>query len=1399
MRRVLLGAVALAPLALVCDARGADDDKGVLASFISNALSSKDTQVSIGAVDGALSSDAVIRDIVLSDRDGPWLKIDHARLVWRRLALLSRRLEIDDLDIGHIVWSRMGRKAAATTPSGPMQWPQLPLKAVVKAFHVESLDLGAPILGEAAKLGFTGKATLGNPAEGLDLTLAARRLDAPGQIDVKLAFAPKTTQLALALDAEEPQGGLLATVAHLPGAPPVDFRLAGAGPLDAFHAKLAFTAGPDIGARGGVDLTRAGAGRDLRLDLSSRLSGLLPPLAAPVFAGETKLTGAVRLGDDGAATTQGVTLESAAAALDITGGLDAARVADLTVHAHAHPGPNLGKLDLLATVKGPLPRPAAQVTLDVEKLKSSTGTLGRLTAHFAATPAKPGDANQPVALTGDATMADLALADPAQAALVGHTGKLAFQASATPDGTLDIAALSLDAEMLSARFAGKAAQASVSGRLDAEAADLSRLAALTGLKLKGAAQVAATLAGDPAQGAYAVNVKAETKGFGSGQAALDGFAGTSPSLSGVVKIAPGVYGFDKLTLTGAGGQALIDGALGASSSTLSATLAIPDAHKLDARVAGAVAAEVKVSGPLAGPDADIAATLSNGRLLGRPAPRLALTAKVKGGAAVKAKLDGEIDGKPLQGAVSLARAGDAVTLDRAAFTLGQARLDATGKLVKGLADGRLTIAAPRLDDLSPLALTPLSGALQARVDLDSQGGKQNAAIRAKSAAASFGSARVSGLDVDMRIADLYGDARADGSAAVAQIVAGETVSGVKLTAKAGAFDLAASLRGMALRAKGALSMAARTLRLDAFTARGRGPAIALARPATLAFADGGVSTPGLTMNLGAGRLALKGRASAAKLDLQATADAVPLALADLASPGLGLTGTVSAEARLTGTAAAPQGDWRLALAKVSVPAARAAGVPAIDAKASGKLAGNRTSLDATITAGAAGSLRLAGSAPLKAGGALDVKATGRLDVAPLTRTLAARGQRASGTLTLDARVAGDLAHPKASGSAVLSAGAFADEISGLRLTDLAAVIAARGDEIEIAKASGHTPGGGVVSASGRVKLDPAAGFPGAIKLNAENARLVATEIVTAEAGLALDLTGPLARDPRVSGHIDVKALDVEIPGRLPGSAAPLTDVRHIDPGATARARLALMAKKRRAAGAAFSAKLALVVSAPSRVTVHGRGVDAELGGRLQISGTTLSPHIDGGFDLRRGTLTLIGGPMTFSRGRVSFDGDATPRLDMEAQQTLSDITAIIDVTGSAEKPVFTFSSNPQLPQDEILSRILFQKPSGNLSAFQALQLANTVSALSGNGGALDSLRRSLGVDSLDVSSDSGGGPVVGARRAIGNRLSLGVTTGARPEDNGVSLDFDLTKRLRLSTGVDARGESNVGAGLQWEY
>src|ERR1700761_4692536 len=85
---VLIGLAMLVP-ADAMPTRADEGDKSVLGSLLSRALSTPSSRVSIGAVDGALSSDATIRDVAVSDRDGVWLKLDRARIVWRRLALLS--------------------------------------------------------------------------------------------------------------------------------------------------------------------------------------------------------------------------------------------------------------------------------------------------------------------------------------------------------------------------------------------------------------------------------------------------------------------------------------------------------------------------------------------------------------------------------------------------------------------------------------------------------------------------------------------------------------------------------------------------------------------------------------------------------------------------------------------------------------------------------------------------------------------------------------------------------------------------------------------------------------------------------------------------------------------------------------------------------------------------------------------------------------------------------------------------------------------------------------------------------------------------------------------------------------------------------------------------------------
>jgi translocation and assembly module TamB len=48
-------------------------------------------------------------------------------------------------------------------------------------------------------------------------------------------------------------------------------------------------------------------------------------------------------------------------------------------------------------------------------------------------------------------------------------------------------------------------------------------------------------------------------------------------------------------------------------------------------------------------------------------------------------------------------------------------------------------------------------------------------------------------------------------------------------------------------------------------------------------------------------------------------------------------------------------------------------------------------------------------------------------------------------------------------------------------------------------------------------------------------------------------------------------------------------------------------------------------------------------------------------------------------------------------------------------------------------------------------------------------------------------------------VSVGVRTGATPEQSAVSIGIDVTRRLKVQGEVGADGRSAVGIGTEWEY
>ncbi len=1404
----------------------AQSDQGVLASLISRLLSTPATRVSIGSIEGALSSNAVIRDVRIADRDGVWLTLDRAQLVWSRTALLRGTLDVDELTIDRLQILRKPlptEEEQAVTVSDEPILPELPVKVIVDRFALQELSLGEPILGTPARLSAQGSAELGDPSEGLDLTLNAQRLDAPGRLAIRLDYVPQTNRLSLDLTHQEPAGGIAARLLNLPGLPPVDLKIAGQGPLSEFAARLDFTAGPTIGAAGTASVKRANASYDLTIDLASQIEGLLPAPVAPIFSGTTQLVGRVIVGDDSSLRFQPVRITSNVASFDMNGTIGSNQTLDLTLNARALPtdgsttragDAEIRRLVFDGTVQGTLTAPRINGSLDAAGVRLPQGAMDALTARIVMNPVDATALPDRFSFALDANASGIRPADRALARAFGSRLTVMARGTFDREGVASVDTARIETSTAQASYTGRAGASILDGVLEANVPALASFSGITGRTLHGAASLTARISGNPRRSDITATIDARLRELSTGTPPLDNLLGRSVTAAGVMRRIPGGFAFENFRINGAHLDARANGRATQSAADLGLDISIDQLKYADERVtAGRGNIRARLSGALEKPDVSATATLSDVRSLGRSIPRLVVTMEgrdVTGLLDASLTLDGQIDGKPATGTLHLAKLSDGGwLLDRLDVDVGSVSLDGTLRIASDrLMQGNIALSGRNLDDLSPLLLTKLDGSADAAVTLDVQNGRQNVSINATGSRLSVSAIKVQNFDVRLAIADLYQRPIIDGAVRAEALTAGgQTFRTVRLTAEgtpeASRFTAAASGQGFDLDAQGRLVPGdAIRIELASLSARRGDRRLALAQPASISFQNGTATLSNVVIVADRGRIGVAGTIGD-QMDLSVDIRSLPLQITDVFAPGLGLSGTVNGTSVVRGTAENLAGTYDLNISGLATPETRQAGLPPLAIAAQGRIANQRATVDADVTAGRIGTLRLSGSVPIDVQDELALQVSGRTDLAIANTMLSARGQRLTGAANLDLSIGGTFTDPQVQGSATVSGGSFTDPLQGIRLTEINGRFAARGQSLTVENLNARTPNGGSLTLAGQVGIDPAAGLPANLRITGQRAQLVSNETVDVSADLNLAVSGPLLRRPRVTGQVGIITMDVTVPDRLPTTLRPLPGTRHVQPPPTAAARLALARKQQSAAsrGQPFNADLDLTLIAQNRIFVRGRGINAELGGDLRLQGTTRDPVAIGAFELRRGRLDLIGRRLEFVRGRLDFTGELTPSLDFLAETEAGDVTAQIAVTGPASSPEFAFSSSPDLPQDEILSRILFDRPSGGLSAGQALQLAQTVAQLSGGTGteAFEQLRRSLGVDSLDITVGAGGGPAVGVSRYISDNVRVGVRAGAQPEESGVTVDVDLARRLKAQGEVNAEGGSSVGLGFEWEY
>jgi translocation and assembly module TamB len=147
------------------------------------------------------------------------------------------------------------------------------------------------------------------------------------------------------------------------------------------------------------------------------------------------------------------------------------------------------------------------------------------------------------------------------------------------------------------------------------------------------------------------------------------------------------------------------------------------------------------------------------------------------------------------------------------------------------------------------------------------------------------------------------------------------------------------------------------------------------------------------------------------------------------------------------------------------------------------------------------------------------------------------------------------------------------------------------------------------------------------------------------------------------------------------------------------------------------------------------------------------------------------------------------RLDLTATRDDPTLTATVNIKGTAAKPEITLTSSPALPNDEVLSQVLFGASASQLSPLEAAQLASALAALSGGGGldVIGNLRNFARLDRLAFASDAEGGSTIAGGKYVTDEVYLEIIGGGR-EGPAAQVEWRVKRNLslvsRLSTGRD---------------
>ena len=288
-------------------------------------------------------------------------------------------------------------------------------------------------------------------------------------------------------------------------------------------------------------------------------------------------------------------------------------------------------------------------------------------------------------------------------------------------------------------------------------------------------------------------------------------------------------------------------------------------------------------------------------------------------------------------------------------------------------------------------------------------------------------------------------------------------------------------------------------------------------------------------------------------------------------------------------------------------------------------------------------------------------------------------EQLDGELGMDVDVSGTIGRPVLNGAAdfKVNVARFANAtIPSLRTFDAHLVFTR--DMLSLERFSGELAGGSF-TAGGRITFPKLTQPTLDLQLKAKSALVARNDTLTMRADADIGVNGPLA-SAAVTGSValtdshilkNIELIPIGLPGRPPPQP----------PAATPELSVTTPPLR--------DWKFDVAIKTKNPVEIRGNLATGGATVDLKLTGTGLHPELQGAVQLQNVEATLPFSRLDVSQGLLTFNrsDSMNPDISIQGTSVIRDYTVRVYVYGTVESPQAIFSSEPPLPQEEIISLI----------------------------------------------------------------------------------------------------------------